>query len=52
MCASIEPNTLILETDSETAEDEVAVIDFMPIRERHHDPIRIVCGRYSRVHNI
>ena len=42
-------HTLILETDFETAEGAVTIIDFMPIRERHRDLIRIVCGRRGQV---
>lgn len=42
-------NTLILETDFETTEGAVTIIDFMPIRERHHDVIRMVCGRRGQV---
>src|SRR5712692_6434328 len=40
-------DTLILETEYQTSDGAVAVIDFMPIRERPHqiDLIRIVEGR-------
>ena len=37
-------HTLILETTFETTEGAVRVIDFMPIRERHSDVVRIVEG--------
>ena len=36
--------TLILETTFETAEGEVCVIDFMPVRKRHSTVVRMVCG--------
>src|ERR1700722_2122736 len=44
-------DTLILETEFETAEGTVAVIDFMPIHERNNqvDIIRVVEGRAGRV---
>ncbi len=44
-------DTLILETEFETAEGTVAIIDFMPIHERLNqvDVIRIVEGRKGRV---
>src|ERR1700719_4424523 len=44
-------DTLILETEFETSEGVVAVIDFMPIRERPNqvDVVRIVEGRKGRV---
>src|SRR5579872_970842 len=44
-------DTLILETEFETADGTVAVIDFMPIRERPNqvDIIRVVEGRAGRV---
>jgi GH15 family glucan-1,4-alpha-glucosidase len=38
------PNTLILETQFETAEGAATVIDFMPLRERNSDIVRIVRG--------
>ncbi|HEY1186113.1 MAG TPA: trehalase-like domain-containing protein, partial [Gemmata sp.] len=37
--------TLVLETEFETAEGTVAVTDFMPVREREPDVVRIVEGR-------
>ncbi|MGB7171483.1 MAG: trehalase-like domain-containing protein, partial [Acidobacteriaceae bacterium] len=37
-------HTLILETTFETAEGAVRLIDFMPIRERNSDVVRIVEG--------
>jgi GH15 family glucan-1,4-alpha-glucosidase len=44
-------DTLVLETEFETADGTVALIDFMPIPERAHqvDVIRIVEGRQGRV---
>ncbi|HEX7273476.1 MAG TPA: glycoside hydrolase family 15 protein [Casimicrobiaceae bacterium] len=42
-------DTLILETDFETAEGAVRVIDFMPVRESVSDLVRIVVGRAGRV---
>jgi GH15 family glucan-1,4-alpha-glucosidase len=42
-------NTLVLETEFETAEGKVAVIDFMPIRDVSPDVIRVVVGRGGRV---
>ncbi|HXJ17074.1 MAG TPA: glycoside hydrolase family 15 protein [Candidatus Polarisedimenticolia bacterium] len=44
-------NTLVLETEFDTADGTVALIDFMPIRERPRqvDVVRIVEGRKGRV---
>jgi GH15 family glucan-1,4-alpha-glucosidase len=42
-------DTLILETEFETAEGAVTVIDFMPVREWQADLVRIVAGRRGRV---
>ena len=42
-------DTLVLETDFETDEGEVRVIDFMPPRQRDPDIVRIVAGRRGRV---
>src|ERR1700681_4565728 len=44
-------STLILETEFETEEGVVAIIDFMPIHERHNqvDVMRIVEGRKGHV---
>jgi GH15 family glucan-1,4-alpha-glucosidase len=42
-------NTLILETDFETDEGSVRVIDFMPPRQRDPDVVRIVEGLRGRV---
>jgi GH15 family glucan-1,4-alpha-glucosidase len=42
-------DTLILETEYETAEGAVTVIDFMPIRTRYCDLVRLVIGRRGRV---
>jgi GH15 family glucan-1,4-alpha-glucosidase len=41
--------TLVLETVFETAEGEVAVIDFMPVRDSLSDLVRLVVGRRGRV---
>ena len=43
------PGTLILETDFETAEGSVTLIDFMPLRGQASDIVRIVVGRSGRV---
>ena len=37
-------NTLVLETQFETEDGEATVIDFMPIRKKHSDLVRIVQG--------
>lgn len=42
-------DTLILETTFETDEGAVTVIDFMPIRKKHSDLVRIVRGQRGRV---
>jgi GH15 family glucan-1,4-alpha-glucosidase len=42
-------DTLILETDYETAEGAVTVTDFMPLRGQASDIVRIVEGRTGRV---
>ena len=42
-------DTLILETDFETAEGAVTLIDFMPTRAEHCQLARIVVGRRGRV---
>ena len=42
-------DTLVLETIHETADGVVAVIDFMPVRSRQPDVVRIVEGRAGRV---
>ncbi|HZF72819.1 MAG TPA: glycoside hydrolase family 15 protein [Gemmatimonadaceae bacterium] len=42
-------DTLILETRYETAEGAVTLIDFMPIRGRNPDCVRIVVGEHGRV---
>ena len=41
--------TLILETDYETADGAVTVIDFMPVRTQNPDVVRMVVGRRGRV---
>jgi GH15 family glucan-1,4-alpha-glucosidase len=43
------PDTLILETEFETAEGAVTLIDFMPVRDAHADLVRIVVGRRGRL---
>lgn len=43
------PGTLILETDFETDEGAVRVIDFMPIRNQEADLVRVVEGLRGRV---
>jgi GH15 family glucan-1,4-alpha-glucosidase len=43
------PGTLVLETDFETDEGAVRVIDFMPVRGRTPDLVRIVEGLRGRV---
>src|SRR5436305_15168756 len=42
-------DTLVLETEHETAEGAVAVTDFMPIRGHAPDVVRIVEGKAGRV---
>lgn len=42
-------NTLILETDIETADGAVTVIDFMPPRGKASDVVRLVVGRRGQV---
>src|SRR5688572_5152955 len=41
--------TLVLETDFETDDGEVRLIDFMPLRTKEADVVRIVEGRSGRV---
>ena len=41
--------TLVLETEFETAEGAVTLIDFMPVRSGQSDVVRIVAGRRGRV---
>ena len=43
------PDTLVLETQFETAEGTVSVVDFMPIRAAQCDLVRLVIGRRGRV---
>jgi GH15 family glucan-1,4-alpha-glucosidase len=43
------PGTLILETEIETAEGTVMLIDFMPHRDTRSNLVRIVVGRSGRV---
>jgi GH15 family glucan-1,4-alpha-glucosidase len=43
------PDTLILETDFETADGAVTLIDFMPVRHWESDLVRVVVGRRGRV---
>src|SRR6185437_10434817 len=42
-------DTLILETDFETSEGAVTIVDFMPPRETHSHVIRLVRGRHGKV---
>jgi GH15 family glucan-1,4-alpha-glucosidase len=42
-------DTLILETDFETADGAVTLVDFMPVRESISDLVRLVVGRRGRV---
>jgi GH15 family glucan-1,4-alpha-glucosidase len=42
-------DTLILETDFETSEGSVTLIDFMPPREKHSDLVRLVRGNRGEV---
>jgi len=42
-------NTLILETDIETAEGDVTLIEFMPPRGKASDLVRIVLGKRGQV---
>ena len=42
-------DTLILETDFETAEGAVTVVDCMPLREQYPDMVRMVVGRRGSV---
>src|SRR5688572_8246564 len=41
--------TLILETEFETDEGEASIIDFMPIRGKEPDVVRIVVGKRGKV---
>ncbi|GJG87033.1 glucoamylase [Gemmatimonadetes bacterium T265] len=43
------PDTMILETEWETADGAVTVVDFMPVRDQKPDLVRIVVGRRGRV---
>ncbi|HXW55399.1 MAG TPA: glycoside hydrolase family 15 protein [Candidatus Cybelea sp.] len=42
-------DTLILETEVETSDGAVTIIDFMPPREEHSDLVRLVRGRRGQV---
>ena len=42
-------NTLILETHFETEDGEATIVDFMPIRKKHSDLVRIVQGIRGKV---
>jgi GH15 family glucan-1,4-alpha-glucosidase len=42
-------DSLILETEFETAEGAVTLIDFMPVRDAHADLVRIVVGSRGRL---
>jgi GH15 family glucan-1,4-alpha-glucosidase len=41
--------TMVLETDFETSDGGVTVIDFMPLRGAYSDLVRMVVGRHGRV---
>ena len=43
------PDTLILETEFETAEGAVTLLDFMPVRSLQSDIVRMVIGKRGRV---
>ena len=43
------PDTLVLETEFETHEGAVTLVDFMPVGEGDSDLVRIVIGRRGRV---
>ena len=43
------PETLVLETEFETAQGAVALLDFMPVRSEQSDVVRMVVGRRGRV---
>jgi GH15 family glucan-1,4-alpha-glucosidase len=43
------PNTLILETNFETDDGAVTVIDFMPFRDDHSEIVRLVVGTRGKV---
>ncbi|MEK0084827.1 glycoside hydrolase family 15 protein [Benzoatithermus flavus] len=43
------PGTLVLETEFTTEDGSVAVVDFMPLRSRVSDLIRLVIGRRGKV---
>src|SRR5436190_8837328 len=46
---SYRADTLVLETVFETAQGEVALVDFMPTRDRYCNLVRLVVGRRGRV---
>jgi len=46
---SYRADTLILETEFETAEGAVTLVDFMPVRSSQSDLVRMVIGRRGRV---
>jgi GH15 family glucan-1,4-alpha-glucosidase len=43
------PDTLVLETHFQTADGEIALIDFMPLRGRHSSIVRLVRGIRGKV---
>jgi GH15 family glucan-1,4-alpha-glucosidase len=42
-------DTLVLETEMDTAEGTVRIVDFMPVRQQHADVVRVVEGVRGRV---
>jgi GH15 family glucan-1,4-alpha-glucosidase len=46
---SYRPGTLILETEFETDDGAVQIIDYMPVRDEHVDMVRLVRGIRGRV---
>jgi GH15 family glucan-1,4-alpha-glucosidase len=43
------PDTLILETQFETAEGSATLVDFMPFRDEHSEIVRLVIGTQGRL---
>ncbi|MCK5497367.1 MAG: glycoside hydrolase family 15 protein, partial [Hyphomicrobiaceae bacterium] len=46
---SYRKNTLVLETIHKTEDGEVSVLDFMPLRDRSSDVVRLVIGKRGQV---